>query len=83
MTLADLREWDEVRITGTPTSGCNRRVVNFPCMVATVARDGSVKVWPMDDKEPQLTAEERFNGKIWFQPHTVESVALVHRDETL
>jgi hypothetical protein len=50
---------------------------------SSIEFDGSVKVWPMDDKEPQLTAEERFNGKIWFQPHTVESVALVHRDETL
>lgn len=78
---SEAKEWDRLKITGTASSP-KKRFVDFECMVSTVAKDdGSIKVWPMLDKDPQLTEREQFEGKIWFKPSDIEKIELIDREE--
>lgn len=66
----DFRMDDRVKITGT--AGDGRRYVNLVGNVATASDDGSLKVWPDAYDVP---------AKLWFEPHNIESVELLHREQ--
>lgn len=71
----ELEEWDEIVITA---EWKGRTLTDFRCMVSTTSGD-AIKVWPMNDKEPQLTEQERYDGKLWFPVEKIESVKVLIR----
>ena len=83
MRFSELREYDDIEITGFATSPI-QQFTNFKGTVGCVScpdpydtihpDDWYIKVWP--DAE-----QEECSGKIWFCESQVESVRLIHRWE--
>lgn len=65
VSLDHLHEGDEILITGTASSPNGSRFVDLPAVVATVSKDGYLKVWPRDE-----------DGKIWFPAAQIESLTV-------
>lgn len=79
MNLSDFQEWDEIILTGASSSPYGRYFVEFKCMIASISND-AIKVWHLDENDPQLTKEDLNCGKFWFEHHKIESITLIRRD---
>jgi hypothetical protein len=75
--VADLRPYDRAVLTGATSCPNGLRVERLACVVASVSADGSVKVWPEDDRDPQAAGA---GGKLWFEAGGIEAAELVERD---
>lgn len=70
-------QWDDIRITGRIVSEYGSpRVVDLYGTVGTCDLEaGRLKVWPCDERDPQLPANN--DGKLWFVAADVEAIAVV------
>lgn len=79
-----MNECDDVLVTGPIESERGRPVVKeLRAQVATVYPDGHeehdfFKVWPVDDKDPQLP--KGHDGKLWFRRSLSTVVVLPDTD---
>jgi len=80
---------DEIKITGYSTT-CKRILTNYEGMVDSICcneGDGLdvFKTWPNDDYEKsernQLTDNEKYEGKIWFDINQITSLTIVRKNE--
>lgn len=80
-----LKEWDEVLITGTVNGTVSAiepiRFVRLAGTIGAVFKDGGVKLWPKNDYDPQLVYNH--GGKIRFKLEDIEEVILTDREEIL
>lgn len=66
-----LDEFDVVRVTGVAGNGI--RYSDCLGTIATVSKDGSIKLWPSE-------TDDSHDGKLWFDFTKLESVVLVEKD---
>lgn len=63
--MRKLAEGDDVVVTGFITSENNHPYVDeLRGVVASLTKDGQVKIWPVDSNDPKLSFKN--NGKLWF-----------------
>lgn len=78
-----IEEFDTIEITGRIVSESGKpRVEKLRGVVGTISPAGeepaAIKVWPVDDNDPQLPKEH--NGKLWFWIEEAE-IVLIDRAE--
>ncbi len=79
-----MNPYDVVLIDGIAQNGTEegQRYTNLKVMIATVFDDGTLKVWPMDDNDPQLSPDISRRGKLVFSPDKIEKVVVLESEET-
>lgn len=76
--LPEVKEWDEIQITGFCSSNGNKYYKNLLGVIGTVSTDEEgkwIKVWPTEE------TSETDNGKLWFNFNQIESLEIIIKAE--
>jgi hypothetical protein len=82
MKPEEIKEWDEILISGECTSENGHPfLMNILGVVGTVSLNepAALKVWPRFDDDPQLPLNT--DGKLWFPFAGITFLKLIHRED--